>query len=135
MLFIKRLEGVPPLALNGWMALLCAPGLLAASVLTEHNQIQAVTQAGPLAWAGLGYIVVGASLVAYSLWYALLARHPISLVAPFTLLSPVVAFAAGGLYLDERITVVKVIGGILTVVGVAIVELRAATPTSVEAGT
>ena len=84
--------------------------------------------APPSAWAALIYTVVGASLVAHTLWYVLLRRHPLSQVAPITLLAPAVAFSVGALYLNETITALKVIGGVLTVMGVAIIEIRGPLP-------
>ena len=82
-------------------------------------------QAAPItAWISLSYTIIGASLIAYTLWYNLLRRHPISRVVPYTLLAPVVAFSAGAVYLNEPITLIKIIGGTLTILGVAIIEIR-----------
>jgi len=124
MLLIKRLGPVPPLALNGWTSLLSVPGLLLVSALAEQGQVAAISSAGALAWTGLAYTVVGSSLIAYPIWYGLLSRHPMSLVIPFTLLSPVVAFTAGAAYLSETITLIKIAGAILVIAGVAMVEMR-----------
>ena len=122
---VKRLGSIAPLALNGWMALFAAPMLLALSGGLESGQTQAVERAlGD--WkvlAALSYTVIGSSLVAYSLWYQLLARHPMNRVVPITLLGPVVGVAGGVAVLGEPLGWHKLIGGALTIAGVAVVQL------------
>lgn len=120
---IKRLGPVNPLAINGWMALLAAPLLLALSLATETGQAEALAAAGLKEWAGVAYTIVFSTLIAYTLWYRLIARHSINRVVPFTLLGPVVGLAGGVLILGEPLTWHKVVGGLLTVLGVAVVEL------------
>ena len=123
-ILIKRLGDIPPLVINAWASALAAPMVLALSLGFERGQWAAVTTAGWPAWAGVAFTALGSSVVAYTLWYRLLARHAVSLVVPFTLLGPVIGFVAGGLALGETVTRSKVVGGLLTVIGVAVIELR-----------
>ena len=122
---VKRLGAIGPMALNGWMALFAAPMLLALSLATESGQaaLPARMAVDWKAWAGLAYTIIGSSLIAYSLWYGLLARHPLNRVVPVTLLGPVVAVASGVLVLGEALTWQKLAGGALTILGVAVVQL------------
>lgn len=120
---IKRLGPISPLALNGWMALFAAPMLLALSLTFEHGQVEAIAATGTRGWSAMAYTVIGSTLVAYTLWYRLIARHPMNQVVPFTLLGPVVGVAGGVLLLGEMLTWQKLAGGALTVLGVAVVEL------------
>jgi drug/metabolite transporter (DMT)-like permease len=71
-----------------------------------------------LAW---GYLVVFGSMVAFSAYVWLLANAPISLVATYAYVNPVVAVALGALILDEPITSAVLVGGAIIVVAVAIV--------------
>ncbi|MCR6633018.1 MAG: EamA family transporter [Magnetospirillum sp.] len=122
---VKRLGHIEPLALNGWMALFASPMLLALSLAVESGQQQALLRAAT-DWkvlAGTAYTVIASSLVAYSLWYRLLARHPMNRVVPITLLGPVVGVAGGVLALGEPLGWHKLVGGALTIAGVAAVEL------------
>lgn len=121
---IKRLGDIHPLTLVGWMSLFAAPQLLVLSFLFEHGQGQALAAATWRAWASVGYTVIASSILAYTLWCYLVAKYPLSRVAPFTLLGPVIGFAAGALVLGEALSWEKVVGGILTVIGVAVIELR-----------
>jgi O-acetylserine/cysteine efflux transporter len=120
---VKRIGTIRPLALNGWMALFAAPMLLGISAATEHGQIQGMMEAGWRGWSGVAFTVVGSTLIAYTLWYRLIARHPLNRVVPFTLMGPVIGVAAGVLLLGEPATWQKLVGGTLTVLGVAIIQL------------
>lgn len=122
---VKRLGEIAPLALNGWMALFAAPMLLALSAGVEHGQIDALRRAATdgRVLVGVAYTVIASSLIAYTLWYRLLARHPMNRVVPITLLGPVIGVASGVTVLGEMLTWQKVAGGALTIAGVAVVQL------------
>jgi O-acetylserine/cysteine efflux transporter len=122
---VKRLGDIPPLALNGWMALFASPMLLALSLAGESGQADAVARAmgDPKVIGALAYTIIASSLVAYSLWYRLLARNPMNRVVPVTLLGPVVGVAGGVLVLGEPLGWHKLVGGALTIAGVAVMEL------------
>jgi drug/metabolite transporter (DMT)-like permease len=71
-----------------------------------------------VAW---GYLVVFGSMVAFSAYVWLLGNAPISLVATYAYVNPVVAVALGALILDEPITGAVLVGGAVIVAAVAIV--------------
>jgi drug/metabolite transporter (DMT)-like permease len=72
-------------------------------------------------WSALGYLVVFGSMLAFTSYVWLLANAPISLVATYAYVNPVVAVFLGWLILDEAITAPVVIGGGIVVAAVAIV--------------
>lgn len=72
-------------------------------------------------WLAWGYLVVFGSMVAFSAYVWLLGNAPISLVATYAYVNPVVAVILGSLILDEPITPAILIGGAVIVVAVAIV--------------
>ena len=72
-------------------------------------------------WVALGYLVVFGSVVAFSAYVWLLANAPISLVATYAYVNPVVAVLLGWLVLDERISTTTFVGGAVVVASVAIV--------------
>ncbi|MCP4282903.1 MAG: DMT family transporter, partial [Gammaproteobacteria bacterium] len=88
------------------------------------DQLLAVQNADWKAWGALAYIVLASSIVAYYLWYRLIARLKINQVVPYTLLAPVIGVAAGVLILGEVFTVYKVFGGSLTIAGIALIQFR-----------
>jgi O-acetylserine/cysteine efflux transporter len=121
-ILIKRLVAVPPMVLNAWLAVMAAPQLLAMSALLESGQWQAIAEAGWRGWGAIVYMAVGASIIAYGLWYYLLGKYEVNRVVPLTLLAPVFAiFLAAGL-LDEPLTHTVIVGGGVTILGVAMIQ-------------
>ena len=113
-----------PLHLVLWMSVVPPVPMLAASLAVEGPaQIAASfnglgSPAGLLALAGLAYTVVLGTLAGSGLWSFLMARHPASRVAPYSLLVPVVGLTAAWLLLDERPAALELVGSAVVVAGV-----------------
>jgi len=75
----------------------------------------------PRTWFALGYLVVFGSMLAFTAYVWLLNNAPISLVATYAYVNPVVAVFLGWLILGEAVTVPLVVGGGIVVLAVAIV--------------
>ena len=67
---------------------------------------------------GLLYVVVIATLVGYGVWNTLLSRHPSSVVAPFSMLVPVVGVFTSWIAFGELIDPVELVAGAAVVLGV-----------------
>ncbi len=86
------------------------------------------------AWIAWAYLVVFGSMVAYTAYVWLLAHGPISLVATYAYVNPVVAVALGALILSEVVSAAMLIGGGLIVIAVAVViSVERPRPTADEA--
>jgi len=72
-------------------------------------------------WLAWGYLVVFGSMLAFTAYVWLLSNAPISLVATYAYVNPVVAVLLGALILDEPVTHAVLIGGGIIVAAVAIV--------------
>lgn len=125
-ILIKKLQGIHPLAVIGWMGLITTPFIAMLSYVMETGQVDAVLSASPIAWMTLAYTIIGSSILAYSLWYSLISRLDVNQVVPFTLLAPMIGVGAGVLILGETLSVYKIIGGLMTIVGVFIIQMRLA---------
>lgn len=123
-MLIHKVADVHPLAVTGWISLFATPQVALWSFLFEDGQVQAVIEASWLAWGALLYVSLLASMLAYSLWYHLLGRHAVNQVVPFTLLAPVIGVAASAVLLGEPLTVYKLVGGALTILGVGTILMR-----------
>lgn len=121
---IKKIGVINVFALNAWMGLFASGQLLVLSLLLEDGQLLALQNASARAWWALAYIVIGATLIAYGLWYHLVAKHDVTRVVPFTLLVPVVGVFGGVTIMGEELTLLKVVGGCVVLIGVAIIQLR-----------
>ena len=121
---VKRLADLGSLQLNAWMALFATPQLVVLSLLLEDGQMAAVWNADGRAYAAVAYQAVVIVILGYGIWYRLLARYPVSQAMPWTLLVPVFGVLSGVLFLGEPVTGGLVIGGVLTVCGVAVIVVR-----------
>lgn len=72
-------------------------------------------------WSALGYLIVFGSMLAFTSYVWLLSHAPISLVATYAYVNPVVAVFLGWLILGEAVTIPVVVGGGIVVLAVAIV--------------
>jgi len=88
---------------------------------------------GARTWTALGYLVVFGSVVAFTAYVWLLANAPISFVATYAYVNPVVAVFLGWLVLDEKVTWAVAAGGGIVVAAVALV-IRAERPRRGAAG-
>jgi drug/metabolite transporter (DMT)-like permease len=115
-----RLPG-DPLVSTGWQMLLgglvcSASGLIAGEA--PDVDLGAFSVRSVVAFA---YLVVFGSWLAFSAYAWLLQNAPISKVATYAYVNPVVAIVLGWLILDELITPVTLIGAAIIVVSVAMV--------------
>jgi O-acetylserine/cysteine efflux transporter len=112
---------VGPLTLIAWIAAFSVPPLFLISFILEDGQIDALATADWRAYGSILYLAVPSSVVAYGLWYRLLRRHPVHQVVPFMLLIPVFAVISSILLLGESLSWIEMLGGALTIGGVAVI--------------
>ncbi|MFI8522097.1 EamA family transporter [Streptomyces sp. NPDC085481] len=72
-------------------------------------------------WAALAYLIVFGSLIAFTAYAWLLQTAPLSLVATYAYVNPVVAVALGALVLNEALSWPIVLGGVIVVAGVCLI--------------
>jgi len=121
----SRLARAPkPLHLTLWMAVVPPLPMLVLSLLVEgpariaSSLGTSVSAAAAPAWVGLAYTVLLGTVVGSGIWVWLMARHPAGVVAPYSLLVPVVGILTAWLVLGERPTAIELLGGVLVIAGV-----------------
>ncbi|MGW6456120.1 EamA family transporter [Streptomyces sp. NPDC055078] len=72
-------------------------------------------------WVALAYLLVFGSLVAFTAYAWLLQSAPLSLVATYAYVNPVVAVLLGAVVLGEELSVPIAVGGAIVVVGVCLI--------------
>ncbi|GAA1272113.1 drug/metabolite exporter YedA [Saccharothrix xinjiangensis] len=95
-------------------AALSVVGLLAG----ERLSVGSVTASS---WAAWGYLVVFGSLLAFSSYVYVLGELPVSTVATYAYVNPVIAVVLGVWLAGERFGVLQVVGGVLVVLAVVLV--------------
>lgn len=121
---MKALQNVKPLTFLALMNISSALPMLGISYFVSPNSWHHIADYD---WQLLGIILaiqVSVLSTTHVIWQKLLAQHPVSQVAPWTLLMPVFGVVFAYLLLHEPITGPMVIGGLLTVAGVGIITIR-----------
>jgi O-acetylserine/cysteine efflux transporter len=118
----KRAGRIDMLAFVVWSALVPPLPMLAASLLTEGAAADwaALGQAGWLLVGIVAFLSYVSTLVGYGLWNALLSRYPAAIVAPFSLLVPIVGIAAAALILGEPLSPLELGGSVVIFVGLLV---------------
>jgi O-acetylserine/cysteine efflux transporter len=93
-------------------------------LLLEHGQLASLITADERGWLALAYTIFIGGIVGFGLWFWLIARCSMGRIAPFGLLLPVFALIASVLFLGDRVTPKLIVGGLLTIAGVAIAQVR-----------
>ncbi len=120
----RQARAPKPLHLTLWMSIVPPVPMLVLSLVFEGPQriVESLRTSLTLdalpSVLGLLYIVVIATGLGYGLWNTLLARHPSSVVAPFSMLVPVVGVLSSWLIFDELPDLVELVAGVAVVGGV-----------------
>jgi drug/metabolite transporter (DMT)-like permease len=96
-------------------------GLILLTVGRLSGESFAGAAYGPRTWVALSYLVVFGSVVAFTSYVWLIAHAPISFVATYAYVNPVVAVFLGWLVLSEPVTPPILVGGGVVVAAVALV--------------
>lgn len=132
-----RAKAPNPLHLTLWMSVVPPIPMLALSLVIEGpGAIARSFVPGPAmvpALVGLAYTVLIGTLAGSGVWTWLMARHPAGVVAPFSMLVPVVGLSASAVLLGEQIGVWTAAGAALVITGVLWGARRRATAPSTPA--
>lgn len=120
----RRFGGVPPFALQAWLSMITWPVMLGASALFEHGQVAVVEAWGWQFWAFSLASAIMAGILGNGLIFWLVRKHAVALVAPFTLIAPIVTVILGVILLGEQLTARTILGTIVTLAGLLIITLR-----------
>ena len=104
-----------------WASLIPPVPFLALSYWLEGPRRigDALSGIGASSVFAVAYLAFVATLLGYSLWSRLLSRHPVSEVAPFSLLVPIVGLTSASLLLHEDLSTAAIAGAALVMAGLA----------------
>lgn len=123
-LLLKRLPGINMAALFIWSSLFPPLPMLGLSYLLEGPApFAAIASLSWAAWSALIYIALAATVLGFSIWGTLLAKHPAVMVTPFALLIPVVGLSVAAIALGERITSTEALCCATILAGIALTVL------------
>ncbi len=110
-----------PFVSTGWQMLLGGAAITIAGVARgEVATVDVSAFSADSLWA-FAYLVAIGSLVAFSAYIWLLQNAPVSKVATYAYVNPVIAIFLGWLILDETVSATTLIGALVIVLSVAVV--------------
>ncbi len=121
---MRGLSGIDMFSQQGWSAWIGIGPLLVWSSLVEPGAWSALANASSVGWGGAIYAGLVASLLGHGLFFKLVQKHPVAQIAPYLLLSPVVAITLGILFWGDRPGPRLWIGGAMVLGGVLAIALR-----------
>jgi drug/metabolite transporter (DMT)-like permease len=105
---------IPALVLAGWHCILGGAGLAVASLFLEEPSL--ADFAGftrPAVLAGWAFLVLGGSIVAYTIFLRLLVAWGPTAASGYSFVSPAIAALVGAIVLGERYTAAEGIGALV----------------------
>ena len=120
--FISRSLDLPK---NGFVTsayeMLCAAFFLTPIALLRGESFADIAHTSLESWIGWAYLVIFGSVIGYTTFGWLIKNAPLSLASTYAYVNPIVAMMLAMLLLDERMTTTVAIGGVIVLVGVALV--------------
>ncbi|GAA0202057.1 O-acetylserine/cysteine efflux transporter [Brevundimonas nasdae] len=119
----RRTTSIPPLKMQGLLAVGTLPVLAFGSLVFEHDQIDAIRAAPPMVWVSLIWAGVVSSVLATTLLFWLVQRREAGRVTPYLLATPVVSILIGWTLMNDVLTPQILTGAAIAMGGVVLVAL------------
>lgn len=119
---LKKMGKINMLSLIVWGSVIALPPFVLLSVVVEG--VQSISSSfhhiSLLSALSVIYIVYASTWFGYGVWNWLMSQYPVTSIAPFTLLIPIVGMISSSLVLGEEIESWKIGAGLLVLLGVSI---------------
>lgn len=119
----RRTTSIPPLKMQGLLALTALPSLAFASAVFERGHLEAVQSATPLVWGAVVWAGLVSSVLATTMVFWLVQKREAGRVTPYLLATPVVSILIGWLWMGDVLSPQILTGAALSIAGVALVAL------------
>jgi drug/metabolite transporter (DMT)-like permease len=121
---MKQMEGIRPLRFQAWVGFASVLLLLPLSAGLETGQMEAALDAGLPFLAIVLYSALLVSVFAHTVYYGLIQRYDANLIAPLTLMSPLISIALGVWLTNDPFDARMGLGTAVALVGVLIIAVR-----------
>ena len=123
-IFVRKLKNIDGLTITTWTAVFATPQLFIMSLIFESDHVNLILSADLSIWWAVLYLGLIMTALGYYFWNTLIRTYEIEKVAPFLLLLPVFSLLGGVIFLEELVSTVKILGGLIVILGVAFVSLE-----------
>ena len=121
---MRTMKEIRPFELQAWIAILSCPYLLILSALFESNHLEIVQEASLVAWGGVLYTALGASLIGHAGMFYLIQRYEVALISTLTLLAPVFGVMFGVFVWGDETSSRFLFGGFIVLLGSLVIVER-----------
>jgi drug/metabolite transporter (DMT)-like permease len=104
----------------GWQMLIS--GVVLNVIVTISGDVIPVTEINAYTWGAIAFLVIVSSIIAFLAYLYALQKLPTGIVSIYAYINPIVAVITGSLFIDERVTLIMVLGALTTLTGVYIVN-------------
>ena len=124
-ILVRKLKNINGLTTTAWVAVFATPQLFIMSLIFESDHVNLILNAECYrVWWAVLYLGLIMTALGYYFWNTLIRTYEIEKVAPFLLLLPVFSLLGGVIFLEELVSTVKILGGLIVILGVAFVSLE-----------
>jgi O-acetylserine/cysteine efflux transporter len=120
-ILMKRMPRIAPLRLQAWVSLVSIAPLALLSGATEPAPIAHIVGGGGALLAAVVFSAVIVTIVAHTGYYRLLQNYDASVIAPLTLMLPVMTVALGVAFTGDHVDGKMAAGSLLVLIGVALI--------------
>ncbi len=122
----RNVRDVPILTVYAWIGLIGTAMMLPVTAVLEPQGLASIPHIPLRSFGWVVFSAIGSTLLGHGSMAWLIQRHPISSVAPLTLVAPVLSVMVASWYFRTPLTAPMILGGIIALTGVAIVTIRTA---------
>ncbi len=118
---------LPLFAFTGWQLFFAGLFLLPIFLMTESWPVMSLKNV-----LGYSYLCLFGALLAYVLWFQGIKQLSPAIVSTLGLLSPVAAFFLGWIFLDQKLSVMSLIGFVVILTSIFVVQRSLSRPVKLE---
>lgn len=122
----RNLRGVPVMTIYAWIGLMGAALLGPIAFIFEPAGMAGIPHIPLKSFGWVAFSAIGSTLIGHGSMSWLLQRHPIAVVSPLTLASPVLSVMFASWFFRTPLTPLMILGGVVALTGVAIITIRSA---------
>ncbi len=122
-IWMKKKLFISYIMINFWMSVFSVPMLLIASWSLGENTTSSILDITPLAGLTVFFQALFVVIIGYGIWNHLIQKYDVKNVAPLTLLVPFSGLFFAWIILGEKLSLIDVVGGGLTLLGVGFIVL------------
>ncbi len=104
----------------GWQMLLS--GVILSIIAIIQGDVIPLSEVKLYTWGAIAFLVIISSIIAFVAYLYALQKLPTGLVSIYAYINPIIAVITGSIFINERVTLIMLLGAVITLAGVYIVN-------------